>query len=87
MEETLLAGLGSAVGFVLVAIVGLVGWRVTGRSNGNGVSPEYARIAAENGTKIDAQHDTLQNILAEQRETTKAVVEVATILKQNGRSH
>ncbi len=83
--EAAITGLFTAASLGLVAIVGLVGWRVTGGSK-NGSSQRQIDLVTLNGTKIDTiatalsgQHETLREILQVQRETKDAII-------SNGRS-
>ena len=91
MEPSVAGALIGAGSAIIIGLVGLVGVQWRGSSQDNKSDIDFVREAATNGEKIDGlanqiklQHGTLESILGEQRETTKAVVEVATVIRKNG---
>lgn len=91
MDATVVGAIIGGGGTVILGLFGIVGVMWRGK-NGNGkVAVDFVAAAVGTGVKIDAlgekvehQHETLRGILSEQKEMTKAVVRVGTIIERNG---
>ncbi len=91
MDSTVVGAIIGGGGTVIVGLLGVVGVMWRGKNGNNKVAVDFVAAAVETGVKIDTlgekvdhQHETLRGILKEQREMTKAVVKVGTIIERNG---